>query len=80
MALVDIATARLRELTTPEGAVVMLNLYRLKTSEDGEKFRSSMAPLVGPILEELGAEIVYSGSYPASSQQNAANRSMVSVK
>ena len=62
MALVNIDIARLREMTPPEGPVVMLNLYRFKTPEDGERFRASMAPLIGPVLERLGAEIVYSGS------------------
>ena len=62
MALVNIDTARLREMTPPEGPVVMLNLYRFKTPEDRERFSESMSTLFGPVLARLGAEIVYSGS------------------
>jgi hypothetical protein len=62
VALVDIDMARLREITQPEGPVVMLNLYRFKSPEDRERFSGSMATLIGPILARLGAEIVYSGS------------------
>ena len=62
MALVNIDTDRLREITPPEGPVVMLNLYRFKTPEDRERFSGSMSTLFGPVLARLGAEIVYSGS------------------
>ena len=62
MALVNIDTDRLREMTPPEGPVVMLNLYRFKTPEDRGRFSESMSTLFGPVLEKLGAEVVYSGS------------------
>ncbi len=62
MALVNLDIARLREMTPPEGPVVMLNLYRFKSPEDRERFSDSMSILFGPVLAELGAEIVYSGS------------------
>ena len=62
MALVDVDMARLRELSPPEGPVVMLNLYRFKTPEDHERFKGAMSTLIGPEMDKLGVEIVYSGS------------------
>ena len=62
MALVDVDMGRLREMTPPEGPVVMLNLYRFKTPEDRERFSGSMSTLIGQEFDRLGVEIVYSGS------------------
>jgi hypothetical protein len=61
-ALVDIDTNRLRALTPHDGPVVMLNLYRFKSQNDGDRFRESMTRLMRPVLERLGAETLYSGS------------------
>jgi len=62
MGLVDLDTSKLATFSAPHGPVVMLNLYRFKSAEHREKFAESMGSLVGPLLQKVGAEIVYGGS------------------
>jgi uncharacterized protein (DUF1330 family) len=44
------------------GPVVMVNLVRFHSPEAWQRFSERMPPIVGPILEELGAEVIYTGA------------------
>ena len=62
MGRVDLDLSKLSTLNAPSGPVVMLNLYRFKSTEHREKFAESMGSLMGPVLQRVGAEVIYGGS------------------
>jgi uncharacterized protein (DUF1330 family) len=44
------------------GPIVMVNMVRFHSPEAWQRFSEQMPPIVGPILEELGAEVIYTGA------------------
>ena len=47
---------------TGEGPVVMVNLVRFHSPAAWQRFSEEMPPIVVPILEALGAEVIYTGA------------------
>ena len=61
MGKVNFDPSKVTSWQAPEGPLVMLNLYRFKSPEHRAKFQDAMPALIGPFLQEIGAEVIYHG-------------------
>lgn len=55
------AIERYRASAQP-GPVVMINLFKFKSPEDQQRCLAGLRELAGPMVAELGGEMIYAGS------------------